>query len=435
MKSFKDYIQEVAQPLSQGERNFKELHGSLEPTNRNAVPGVTDQDFLFKGHARAMDPKTASYESEDEAIKQYDKNLQMHPQTSENDLKQMGEEIKDPLKYKNFKLPPQQGAKKGVVVGGEEQVHVGKMSVAEEYKDPDKHYDKQSQKMKDAINLHLRKGKTYRDAVRSAKVHVKEGWVALGPASKPGEKPKGPFNKLGGLESGSKVYGDMPKQKASGRTHKGATDIASMRKEEVSLDEKTLTPAEKAKREEIVKAMKRQGAAKDERTYAIATAQAKKVAEEVELEEGLVDAFAHERNDNSGKLQDWSMDKLNKFRKIPHGSHSKADIEAEHKRRVRTSEYENRRSMKEDYDMDYEGEMAKAELNAICDKAGVLAEMLDNDTQLEAWLQSKITKAKFMIDSVYDYMMYSKPNIDPQPDQSSSMASNYDSFLNRMGGQ
>ena len=79
--------------------------------------------------------------------------------------------------------------------------------------------------------------------------------------------------------------------------------------------------------------------------------------------------------------------------------------------------------------------MANAELSAICDKASALADRLDNDTQLEAWLQSKITKAKYMIDSVYDYMMYSKPNVDPQPDQSSSMASNYDTFLNRMGGQ
>lgn len=38
----------------------------------------------------------------------------------------------------------------------------------------DKHFAKQSQKMQDAINMHLRKGKTYKDAVASAKKHVKE---------------------------------------------------------------------------------------------------------------------------------------------------------------------------------------------------------------------------------------------------------------------
>lgn len=431
MKTFKDLVNEVAQPISQGEKNFKALHGSVEAVNKNMVPGITDQDHIFKGLPRREDPKTASYEDQSDSESQYDKTL-----TTTN------ESVED---------------------------------IEEAYKDPDKHYAKQSKKMQDAINLHLRKGKNYWDSVRAAKVHVKEdvnlseadkdpykdfkdamakgdkkvkekyknwkpsfpvqdkskvlryssdlkkedvesveegttgwmlkkdpklaaavkkntdkhkekvnvmagknpdgtwpkksvkeGWVALGPASKPGEKPKGPFNKLGGLNSGSKVYGDMPKQKASGRMHKGATDIASMRKEEVSLDEKMLTPAEKAKREEIVKAMKRKGAAKDARTYAIATATAKRVAE--------------------------------------------------------------------NYDMDYEGEMAKAELNAIADKAAVLADMLDNDTQLEAWLQSKITKAKYMIDSVHDYMMYSQPNVNPEPEnQSTAMASNYGSFLNRMG--
>jgi hypothetical protein len=38
----------------------------------------------------------------------------------------------------------------------------------------DAHYSKQSQKMKDAINYHLRKGKGYKDAVEAAKKYVKE---------------------------------------------------------------------------------------------------------------------------------------------------------------------------------------------------------------------------------------------------------------------
>jgi hypothetical protein len=67
--------------------------------------------------------------------------------------------------------------------------------------------------------------------------------------------------------------------------------------------------------------------------------------EEVEVEEAYgkrVDAYAHERDDNSSKIQDWSMAKLDKHRKIPHGSYSNADIEDEHKRRMRTSEYQMR---------------------------------------------------------------------------------------------
>ncbi len=48
------------------------------------------------------------------------------------------------------------------------------------------------------------------------------------------------------------------------------------------VNEKQLTKPETKKREEIVKAMKKQGAPKDAKTYAIATAQAKKVAEELD---------------------------------------------------------------------------------------------------------------------------------------------------------
>jgi hypothetical protein len=44
----------------------------------------------------------------------------------------------------------------------------------DESKSEDAHFAKQSKKMQDAINLHLRKGKTYSDAVKAAKVHVKE---------------------------------------------------------------------------------------------------------------------------------------------------------------------------------------------------------------------------------------------------------------------
>ena len=44
----------------------------------------------------------------------------------------------------------------------------------EAIKNEDEHFEKQSQKMQDAINLHLRKGKDYAGAVKAAKVHVKE---------------------------------------------------------------------------------------------------------------------------------------------------------------------------------------------------------------------------------------------------------------------
>lgn len=45
---------------------------------------------------------------------------------------------------------------------------------SKEIKEDDAHFEKQSKKMQDAINLHLRKGKSYADAAKAAKVHVKE---------------------------------------------------------------------------------------------------------------------------------------------------------------------------------------------------------------------------------------------------------------------
>lgn len=51
---------------------------------------------------------------------------------------------------------------------------IGKALRKEEAGSDDAHYEKQSPKMKDAINMHLRKGKSYKDAAAAAKMHVKE---------------------------------------------------------------------------------------------------------------------------------------------------------------------------------------------------------------------------------------------------------------------
>jgi len=61
---------------------------------------------------------------------------------------------------------------------------------------------------------------------------------------------------------------------------------------------------------------------------------------------------------------------------------------------------------------DAEGQMAKGELMIIASKAQELARMMKDDTQLEAWVQSKITKAKDYISSVHDYMNGNPDKID-----------------------
>jgi len=71
--------------------------------------------------------------------------------------------------------------------------------------------------------------------------------------------------------------------------------------------------------------------------------------------------------------------------------------------------------LKKNYDnlkevSDHEISMARGELEAIADKATQLAGALqgksDDGNPLEAWVQSKITKAKDYINSVSDYLMY-----------------------------
>ena len=66
--------------------------------------------------------------------------------------------------------------------------------------------------------------------------------------------------------------------------------------------------------------------------------------------------------------------------------------------------------LKEQNENDHEISMARGELEAIADKATQLASMLkgksDEGNPLEAWVQSKITKAKDYINSVSDYLMY-----------------------------
>lgn len=53
---------------------------------------------------------------------------------------------------------------------------------------------------------------------------------------------------------------------------------------------------------------------------------------------------------------------------------------------------------------DYEGDMARGELQAIISNAQDLLNQIEEKTELEAWVQSKITKAADYISSVRNYM-------------------------------
>lgn len=55
---------------------------------------------------------------------------------------------------------------------------------------------------------------------------------------------------------------------------------------------------------------------------------------------------------------------------------------------------------------DYEGDMALIELNSIIDKAAIISNMISENTELPAWIQSKITLAAHNMTAVHDYIKY-----------------------------
>lgn len=91
------------------------------------------------------------------------------------------------------------------------------------------------------------------------------------------------------------------------------------------------------------------------------------------------------------------------------GGQKKLDANKDGK--ISSEDFKMLRSMKEE--VDYEGEMAKSELYRIIENAEELFQMLDDDTQLEGWVQSKITKAADYLNSVTQYLKYQsvKPNM------------------------
>jgi len=59
-----------------------------------------------------------------------------------------------------------------------------------------------------------------------------------------------------------------------------------------------------------------------------------------------------------------------------------------------------------DGEIDEEGKMAKRQLSDIAQYSQELMEMLNDETQLEAWVQSKLTKAADYIKTVKHYVEY-----------------------------
>ena len=76
----KNNIQEVAQPLSQGEKNFKDMHKAVN--HKDLVPGVTDQEHVFNGSTKPYDNKFLNSYKPGQDIDAYDKDLKINNKVS-----------------------------------------------------------------------------------------------------------------------------------------------------------------------------------------------------------------------------------------------------------------------------------------------------------------------------------------------------------------
>ena len=74
--------------------------------------------------------------------------------------------------------------------------------------------------------------------------------------------------------------------------------------------------------------------------------------------------------------------------------------------KITGADFKALRNIKEDdwKQHDDESDMAKSQLSSIHANAVKLLDMIESNDQLDAWVQSKLTKAQDYLQSVYDYM-------------------------------
>ena len=170
-----------------------------------------------------------------------------------------------------------------------------------------------------------------------------------------------------------------------------------------NISEKTLTPAEKKKREEVAKAIERENPNMPMgMKMGIATMTAKRVAESEDMK----------------PIIELSSELLARYKKAASTSASAADAKGDvakgNKRFsgiMKATKKQFNNDMKTE-EVDDEGKMAKGQLMRMVNQASALAQMMEDDKQLDGWVQSKLTMASDYLDSVHDYLMHNKQDVD-----------------------
>jgi hypothetical protein len=111
------------------------------------------------------------------------------------------------------------------------------------------------------------------------------------------------------------------------------------------------------------------------------------------------------------KIKEKKLDKVGKEDKDINndGKANKSDKYLANRRKKIAMAMKNKKIVKEatstQVEGDYEGEMARGELEYTIQNAQEILNSLNDGDELEAWVQSKITKAADYISSVRDYMV------------------------------
>ena len=331
-------------PRSEGEQAFKHMHNPIN--YKNIVPGVTDQEHVFNGSGRRYDPPTASYEQgadtkaydknlTTEEIENLDElkrtTLASYVRKASHDVAtksaatgryaDRANKVRDEVKkgdYSNYQQGKKDDAtadkmfnkswkrRKGIDTAVSKLAHTAKVNANEEIVHLDEaDLTKIDRKTLEALTqLHKyygQKDPRSKESAERGEAELKrrdnEKKEKMKESTLPPHLAK-MFNKKGDFKDPKKhaIYKGFQDKMAKrdlgvdAKDHKseyskmragmGVDDKATTRK---IIGEKHLTPAEMKKREQIAKAMGRENPKMDmSKKMAIATASAKKVAEEVE---------------------------------------------------------------------------------------------------------------------------------------------------------
>ena len=222
--------------------------------------------------------------------------------------------------------------------------------------------------------------------------------------------------------SGRKVHREITFKDAKGGEEED--DDEEDKKKEVK--EEKMTDAEMKERERIVKGMKKNLAGFKDRygddaksvMYATATKLAK---EEVELEEQATEAPSLVKHrigvtvsDPNHPMVSMRKEKQLKFVRVSHSDNKEGarKVGEKHftKKGYKVHDSHHAGMVNEEVDTDekeygYEGAMAMTQLKTIVRHSEHLMEMLEPDTDLPEWVQSKITLATDYMQTAHDYLM------------------------------